>query len=432
MRIVIRLLILFAVAVALALFAGENAATVSVFWPPWRVDLSLNLVLLGLVVGFALLYAALRALGALRALPAQARAWRLQQRERAVHRSLHDALAWERSGRYTRARRSALEALGRLQSPDLARALGAETAVALRAQAHLAAADASHALRDHRARDEHLQQILNPPQEGPSAVAAAPAAWAEAARLRAAQWALDDNDAAAALDWLSSLPQGAQRRTVALRLRLKAARVGGRTQLALETARLLVKHRAFAPQAGLSLLRSLAIDWIEQSREPEQVVQAWQQCTAVERALPEVAVAAARRLLDLSGSPVLARRWLEPIWVQVFEAGGESTAALRTGLVLALERCLITGDGAADREWLARIEQAQQRHPRDGHLQYLAGMACKQRELWGKAESLLQQAAASLEQARLLRAAWVALAELAERRNDTAAAMTAWKQAAAV
>ena len=53
---------LFAVAVALALFAGNNQGMVSLFWHPYRVDLSLNMVLLLLFTVFALAYAALRAL----------------------------------------------------------------------------------------------------------------------------------------------------------------------------------------------------------------------------------------------------------------------------------------------------------------------------------------------------------------------------------
>ena len=48
MRAALWLLVLFAVAVAIALFAGNNQGTVTLFWPPWRLDLSLNLVLLTL------------------------------------------------------------------------------------------------------------------------------------------------------------------------------------------------------------------------------------------------------------------------------------------------------------------------------------------------------------------------------------------------
>ena len=52
MRAALWLLALFGVAVAIALFAGNNQGTVTLFWPPYRIDLSLNLVLLLLVGGF--------------------------------------------------------------------------------------------------------------------------------------------------------------------------------------------------------------------------------------------------------------------------------------------------------------------------------------------------------------------------------------------
>ena len=64
MRAALWLLVLFGVAVASALFAGNNQGTVTLFWPPHRIDLSLNLVLLLLALGFVTLYAALRALNA--------------------------------------------------------------------------------------------------------------------------------------------------------------------------------------------------------------------------------------------------------------------------------------------------------------------------------------------------------------------------------
>ena len=57
MRAALWLLALFGVAVATALFAGNNQGTVTLFWPPYRVDLSLNMVLLTLVLGFVTLYA---------------------------------------------------------------------------------------------------------------------------------------------------------------------------------------------------------------------------------------------------------------------------------------------------------------------------------------------------------------------------------------
>ena len=88
MRAALWLLALFGIAVAGALFAGNNQGTVTLFWPPYRVDLSLNLVVLLLVAAFVFLHAALRALSALFDLPRQALRWRTQQKERAMHASL--------------------------------------------------------------------------------------------------------------------------------------------------------------------------------------------------------------------------------------------------------------------------------------------------------------------------------------------------------
>ena len=85
---------------------------------------------------------------------------------------------------------------------------------------------------------------------------------------------------------------------------------------------------------------------------------------------------------------------------------------------------------ASDQAWLGRLEAAAQANPRDATLQYLAGMACLHRGLWGRAQMLLTQAARSLTDERLRRSAWRALAELAEQRGDQLAASAAWKQAA--
>lgn len=83
-----------------------------------------------------------------------------------------------------------------------------------------------------------------------------------------------------------------------------------------------------------------------------------------------------------------------------------------------------------DATWLARLEQAQRQMPNNAYLQYLAGQACMQRQLWGKAAQLLGQASHSLLEPALLRRTWCALALLAEERGDEAAAQGAWKKAA--
>jgi len=240
--------------------------------------------------------------------------------------------------------------------------------------------------------------------------------------MRAARWSLDDRDPHAAMAWLKGLPQGAGRRTLALRIKLKAARLAGQSAEALETARLLGKHRAFSAGAAQSIVRGLAADLLNGAHDVAQLQRTWASLEPVERQMPELAVHAAQRLAALGGDAHLVRDWLLPVWERQAELGSN----LKVKLVCALEDGLDSIDGA----WLARFEAAHRANPRDALLQYLAGMACMRRQLWGKAQALLGQAAMGLQDVRLHRNAWRALAELAEERGDESAAAQAWKRAA--
>lgn len=424
MRAALWLVGLFAMAVALALFAGDNQGTVTVFWPPHRIDLSVNVALLLLVSLFVLLHLALRALAAVLELPRQARRWRALQRERAIHAMLMDAITQFGAGRFLRARKAAEGALAREQA--LGDATGALAhALPLRTLAHMTAAESAHALQDHATRDAHLGQALDA-----AARAGAPPELREGVLLRAARWSLNQQDPAGALARLDQLPAGATRRTAALRIKLKAARQTGRVADALDTARLLAKHGAFSPAAARSLMRGLAAELIGQAHDPAQLQAVWHSLDAAERATPDLALRAAQRLLALNGDHALARQWLRPVWDEMLALPESFSAAHRVRLADVLEAGMVATGEPSDQEWLARVEAAAQANPRDATLQYLAGMACMHRGLWGRAQLLLTQAARSLTDERLRRSAWRALAELAEQRGDQLAASAAWKQAA--
>lgn len=427
MRSVFGLLGLAALAVALALLVGRNRALLTLFWPPYRVDVSFNFVLFCLMAGFALGYLALRAIGMLRELPAQAQRWREQQSERAAVAGVLDALSLQLSGRFVRAQTAAQAAIEHLQAHPATPLPRREQMQAL---AHLLVAESAHSLQKHAERDAHLQTALDP-------------AWRklwpevhEGALLRAARWSVEDRDASGARARLSELPQGAVRRIQALRLKLRVARMEGATSEALETARLLVKHRAFSADASVSIVRGLVLDALDQARDVAQLVGVWEKLDVRERAMPELALAAARRANGLGlehayGEPSeraatakLVQRWVEPVWSRF----SELDTAHQRELVLVLE----PGLGELDATGLARLEQAQRQWPNNPFLQYLAGQACMQRRLWGKAAQLLGQARHTLKDVTLLRRCWRALAALAEERGDEAGALVAWKKAAAI
>lgn len=422
MRAALWLLALFGVAVAAALFAGNNQGTVTLYWPPYRIDLSLNMVVLLLVGGFVTVYAALRALAALLELPRQARRWRVQQKERAMHAALLDALTHMLGGRFIRSRKAAVAALSQ-ENALAASGEGVPHGGQLRALAHMIAAEASHALQDRATRESHLQDAL---QEAPARGTVNEQEMREGTQMRAARWSLDDRDPGAALERLAALPQGASRRTLALRIKLKATRLARQTQEALDTARLLGKHRAFSPSAAQSIVRGLATELINNAHDTAQLQQIWMSLESSERNMPELAIQAAQRLALLGGDATQVRAWLLPVWDRMVDMPD----ALAEHHALKLVRALEAGLDALDAPWLARIESAHQANPRDARLQYLAGMACLKRQLWGKSQQLLTQAAQQLADAGLRASAWRHLAELAEQRGDEATAAEAWKKAA--
>ncbi len=425
MRNVFWLLGLAAVAVALALLVGHNASTVTLFWPPYRFDVSFNFVLFCLIAGFVLLHAALLAVGLVRDLPERAQRWRSQQIERSVVGSVMDALAHQLAGRFVRAQSAAQHALDQLKTVAPGQWPRRDQ---LQVLAHLLVAESAQSLQNRERRDENLQAALDP-----ALAKGAPDA-SEGALLRAVRWAVEDRDVEAARSRLAELPQGAGRRIQALRLKLRVARLGGATSEALETARLLAKHKAFSPEASLSIVRGLVLDALREAHDMAQLEAVWNGLDASERAMPELALAAARRgnqlVLQRSDADddearavaARLRSWLEPLW-QGFDA---LTSAQQRQLVAAFEPGLPQLDSA----WLARLELQQRLSPNNAFLQYLAGQACMQRQLWGKASQLLTQASHGLNDAALMRRTWRSLALLAEERGDETAAQLAWKQAA--
>ncbi len=203
---------------------------------------------------------------------------------------------------------------------------------------------------------------------------------------------------------------------------------------AIELVRLLAKHRAYSAQASTSLLRGLVLDTLRAARDPATLLQAWRALEPAERAMPELALAALEQWDRLDGGGAAAdalpgaRRWLEDSLQLGWGRYASLDADLRRRWLLRLEAEL----PRLGSDWLAQIEQAQQRQPADVGLQYLAGQACLQRQLWGKAATLLAQASQQLTDPELARRCWRSLARLAEERGDAEAAQAAWKKAALI
>ncbi len=412
MRSIIWFVLLFVVAVVAATTLGTNDGLVTFYLGTWRLDLSLNLFLLLLVGTCFVLVTGIQAMNSLVGLPQRAKEWRVARRDRSAQAALRDALAQYFGGRYGRAQKSAQRALAiQTDTPELAQ--DNEFTVL----SHLLAAGSAHRLQDRAGRDEQLRQALDLSRRSAAARSAE-----EGAMLLAAEWALDDRDAPRAMELLAELPQGVARRTHALRLKLQATRLRQQPQDALKTARLLAKHQGFSKIAAQGLLRSLAFESLDTAHDIDQLRRVWMLFDPVDRRDPFVAGRAAARAASL-GAHEEARGWLRPFWDALTDLSADERVAVSQGLVHAMP-----GIGP---EWLARLEAAYSAYPREGAIALAVGCALAERQLWGKARRLLEQAANDTALATSSRRkAWLGLAELAQQEDDSARAAAAFEAAA--
>ena len=374
MRSIIWLLLLFVGAVVAAAALSQNDGLVSIFYSGVRIDTSLNVFVISVVLFVFVLYMALKAVNGLLSMPMRAHEWRELKRERAAHAALRDAHADYLAARFNRANKAARQALD----------LQAEVAVLRNDRefaglAHLIAAASLHRIQDRRGRDERARQVIEL-----TSGALSGSVVLDGAHLLMAEWALDDRDAARGLEALRALPPGVARRTQALRLKLQAARMAQKPIEALQTARLLAKHQGFSQIAAQSLLRSLAIDVVCAAHDEEQLSRAWLSLDAADRRDVIVGARAAVRARDL-GRVDLGRDYLVPHWAELARMDADERSALAIALIDCVE-----GIG---NEWLPRVEAAVVAHGHDAAVVAAAGMVFAERQLWGKARRPLEQTA---------------------------------------
>jgi len=414
MRGVIWLVLLFVVAVVAATTLGTNDGVVSVYWGGWRTDLSLNLFVLLLVGTCVVLASATQAINSLIRLPDRAREWRGLRRERAAQAALREAQTEFFGARYSRAQRAAQRALAiQDETPSL------RDDAEFRVLGKLLSAASLHRLRDRTRRDEVMQQIVPLLRKGAGARAAD-----DGARLLAIEWALEDRDTERAMEGLADLPPGVARRTQALRLKLQATRMARQPLAALQTARLLANHQAFSRVLAQGLLRALAFEALESAHDADQVRRLWTQFDQADRRDGHVAARAALRAGAL-GATEDARNWLRPFWDRLNELPADE----REQVALALMD-LAGGIGA---DWLPRLESSLATNGGEPAVAAAVGVVFAERQLWGKARRLLEQAAASPTlPARARRRAWRLLAQLARQEGDEARAQLCEQSAAAL
>lgn len=391
MRWVVWVLILAAAAVLLALGSTLNSGNVALLLPPWRVDVSLNFAVLLLLLLFAAFYLVVRGLTLLLAMPRAAAEFRARRRMRLGAQALHNGMFDYFGGRFRRAERAAQRAA---EFADFAPA------------ALLTAAQSAQQLQAYDRRDAYLAQL---PQQA-----------RDAAALLQAQWQLDAKQPRDAVALLRALPAGVQRRTHALRIELQAARKINDHAGVLRLARILLKHGALHPAAAQAMLHTAATGLLRQAGDDPQALRAtWKLLQAQERGDPALIVVAARGFAA-AGSPSEARQLL-------IDALKRPQA--EPGLYMPTLRGML---GGIDAGFVAQTEQWLGRWPQEAQALYLAGAACAELQLWGKAQQHLQKAlqVCGEDERRLRGQIHAALAQLLEGIEREDQAQRHWRGAA--
>jgi HemY protein len=351
----IRLIVLFTVAVLLALSARFNPGNVVLFYPPYRVDLSLNLFVLIALAIFVLLWLLFYTFHIASQMPERVAAYRRAKAEREGNKALRDALKAFFEGRFGHAEKAATRAA----------VLPANTALAA-----LIGARAAHQLSQPERRDAWLAKI----QDNQT--------YKVARLVSAVELLVDSHQPEQALEAVRELSASGTRHIHVLRWALKANQQAKQWNEVLRLVKALDKYHSLHPALS-TRLRALAYQDLltDHGHDAESIRRVWQAIPSDDRVKPSIAALAARTMVAqglLTEAQNVLEKALHAEWDQRLiiayreTAGKEGSAAL----LAQIEHC---------EAWLIK-------HPNDPELALTMGVLCLHQKLWGKAERHLEDA----------------------------------------
>lgn len=393
MRIFLSLAILFAAAIGLAVGARFNAGNVVFFYPPYRIDLSLNFFILLAALLFFVLLALMSALRTTREMPQRVAAYRRDKREREGNQALRDALKAMFEGRFGHSEKAAKRAA---ESPANA-GLSA-----------LIAARAAHRMGQAERRDAWLAVAQDEP------------ALKTARLMTAIELSVDGHEPESALYAVKELNASGTRHIHALRLALKANQRAKDWPEVLRLVRLLDKRGAIHPALSRRLRELAYADLLtSQVHDAESIRRVWNTIPSADRVQPFVAIRAADAF-NAKGLHDEARNVVEKALAQEWDAR----------LVRAYGNSAGTEGSAALLSQIERCEVWARSHPTDPDLALTLGTLCLRQKLWGKAQRHLEQALSDATEADTVRDAHLKLAQLHEALGQSDQAAAHYRQCA--
>ena len=350
MRFLFWFLLIAVAAVAAALAAKLTHGYALLVAPPYRVELSLNLLVILAIAGFFTLYLLSQMAMRTAELPGRVRAWRAQQKRESARAKQDAAIVALLEGRYGKAQQLAQEALALPYSTGLAALIAARAAIDVR-------------------QFDKAEGFLSRSEVQATSLAVP--------RLTlSAEIALEQGQPQEAFRLLQSLKAEAGMHTAALRLELRALQAARRFADIPPLVGQLVKRKVFDEAQGEQVriaaqreqLRSLAHD-------AAGLRDTWNRLPDATRTQPKIAGAAAQSFLQLGGdreaaeiiANALAREWDSDL----VDRYGECRLPDATKQIEQAERWLST-------------------HNQDATLLRVLGTLCQRQQLWGKAQTYLE------------------------------------------
>lgn len=404
--------LVFAAAVGLALTLSADPGNVVVFYPPYRLDLSLNLFLLLEIVAFIAVYVLIRLVRKTFQMPQRVALYRQRQSERRAERALRNAVQAHFEGRYGHAEREASEA------QELAETAGL---------ASLVAARSAHRMHEYGRRDEWLRRAEADP------------ALRTAKLMTEAECLVDAREGTRALAVVEELHATGARHIQSLRLALKAHQYAGDWDAVLRLLRLLNKRDALHPAAARQM-KTMAYRAIFAARadDAQGMVALWQGVPNADKRIPEVALVAARAF-NAAGLGHQARLVIENAMTgewhpQLAEEYAQSGTSRDASAPLQLDDGTVRDASMRDEahQQIERAERWVREHPGDASACFALGALCIREGLWGKAQSALKNALTMSERddARLVSAIHVELGRLFEAIGEPDKSLEHYRAAA--
>ncbi|MFJ1253111.1 heme biosynthesis protein HemY [Cupriavidus sp. CuC1] len=392
MRLLFWVAILFGGAVGLALFTQFNQSNLVLFYPPYRVELSLNLGLALLLLAFFVVWTILSTMRHLSEMPARAAAYRERSRMSRAQAALRESIENLFAGRFARAERTAREAQAWPEQAQTAALIGAR---------------AAHRMQETERRDAWMAQVTDPERE-------------QARLVSMAELLVDARDAEGALETIAQLQAQGARQIHVQRIALRAHQHLKNWTEVLRLARSLEKRNALHPVLALRLKQLACEALLEERRNDiDALHDFWRSLSTDERRAARIAEPAARYFAAL-GRQEEARKIVE----EALKVNWDSR------LVLRYAECAEPGRA------LPQIQQAEKwltQHPVDADLYFALGVLCLGEKLWGKAQSSFERALryADVDSQRRLRVrAHLALAKMFEETERPEEAQRHYRESA--